>query len=544
MPGILDLMGYVQNQGEQGRQRGQRLSLNNLISGAMTAPEDQRTGYVSEAARIGGLDAATGVQKALAGMDDGARAKLGRYAQAFIALPDEQKPAAYAPLAQMAASLQLPVPQGPYQSKYAAGIAQLAQSWGGNQMPSAFREFQMTAEAAGLKPGTAEYQQAANIALGRAPRAVTGATRFDTFKGADGRPRPQRNNPTTGQVEIYNDATDSWAPLGDPISGGGQPTADMVPPPRAPSVPVNIEGVPPEEQQRISRMATLMQNSGYGPEEIDAFVASRLPDGSVSTLPSAAPSSFQAPAAAPAPRHVPGLGVGRTQEEEAGKVKAAEYAAQIAALPTIGGIEARNAGEKEVAVGAAQTRTAAGVEAAKQFGQDSGKAFAELQASGRAAGKERARLMLLRADLEKTYTGPGANALLGIKRAANAFGIKVDGLAEGEAARALSNQLALALRNPAGGEGMPGAMSNSDREFLRQSVPSLENSPQGWRAMVNMRIALADSAFKQAKYAEQLRRQGVPIQDIPGRVQDFANQNPVFQVHDSASSRRALLEKY
>jgi hypothetical protein len=71
-------------------------------------------------------------------------------------------------------------------------------------------------------------------------------------------------------------------------------------------------------------------------------------------------------------------------------------------------------------------------------------------------------------------------------------------------------------------------MSNSDREFLRQSVPSLENSPQGWRAMVDMRLALADAAVKQAQYAEQLRRQGVPIQDIPGRVQDFANQNQIF----------------
>ena len=138
------------------------------------------------------------------------------------------------------------------------------------------------------------------------------------------------------------------------------------------------------------------------------------------------------------------------------------------------------------------------------------------------------KAVALRGLLAKTYTGTGAGAVLGAKRAAAAVGISVDGLGEAEAARALSNKLALSLRNPAGGEGMPGQMSDRDLSFLKESIPSLENSPQGWRAMVNIKIALNDAAIKQARLAEQLRQQGVPIQEIPGRLRQFANQNPVF----------------
>lgn len=76
---------------------------------------------------------------------------------------------------------------------------------------------------------------------------------------------------------------------------------------------------------------------------------------------------------------------------------------------------------------------------------------------------------------------------------------------------------------------MPGAMSDADRKFLISSVPGLSNTPDGWRAMIDMRVALNDAATKQAKMAADLRRQGVPVQDIAERLQDYAEQNPVFQ---------------
>lgn len=516
MPGIADMVingysaGYGLRKDREAEQRRQGLA--GLYQQAYSAPASQRQGLLGQIAGVGGIEAASSTQQALGQFDDRRHAALDRAAQMILAAPEEARPQLWS---QIVAGLNAEGITGmkpDYDPVAVPKVAeQIVQAYGGGGQTTEARNF--SSMTRGFSPE--EIDKARRIQAGLAPRAVTGAMRFDTWTDSAGNPRPQRNNPTTGQVEIYVDEKGAWVPLGEGATAGS--------PPGQKPTQVNIAGIPQDEQGRISRVTTAMEQAGYSQPDIDAFVLSRL-DGQ---------STAQ-----------PGLGVGRKKEDEAARVKAAEYGAQVDALPTIGGLEARNAGQKELAVGAAQTQTAAGVEAAKQFGQDAGKAFTAVQESGRAGAKERARLSLLRADLQKTYTGPGANTLLGIKRVANAFGVKVDGMAEGEAARALSNQLALALRNPAGGEGMPGAMSNSDREFLRQSVPSLENSPQGWRAMVDVRLALADAAVKQAQYAEQLRRQGVPIQDIPGRVQDFANQNPVFQVHDSASSRRALLEKY
>lgn len=488
MTSILQAMGYIQDQADAGQKKG----LARLLGSAYGAAPEQRQQILGAVAQRGGADMAFEADKHFAGMDDTARKRLGQDASALLALPADQRAQAYPGFAAKAQQLGIPAPMQ-WSDSYADGLGQLATAFGGAGLSSELQTF--NAMSRGLTPD--QIAEARQINLGLKPRAVTGAMKFDTWTDASGNPRPQRNNPTTGQVEVYVDEKGQWVPLGGGV-GQSAPAATKV----------EIAGVPKDEQDRISRVATAMEQAGYSADDINAFVASRLPGGQVTQQ--------------------PGLGVGRTKEAEAYAVDSAKNQAQIDALPTIGGLEATNAGRKEMAVAAAQTATGAGVEAAKQFGQDAAKTFGAIQDSGRAAAKERSRLALLRADLKNTYTGPGANMLLGIKRAANAFGIKVDGLAEGEAARALSNQLALSLRNPAGGEGMPGAMSDADRNFLMQSVPGLLNSPQGWRAMVDMRLALADSAVKQAQYAEQLRRQGVPIQDIPGRVQDFANQNQIF----------------
>ena len=257
--------------------------------------------------------------------------------------------------------------------------------------------------------------------------------------------------------------------------------------------------------------------------------------------------------AQPAPqRNAPSPFQSRPKEQQQYLDELAQQRAKIETLPAIGRIEAQNAGMKETATQDAQlgamprrndleAQGALASAANTQFGKDAAEAYGKIQESGRMAAKERSRLLQLRSFLKDTYTGPGANAVLAIKRTASAFGVNVDGLGEGEAARALSNQLAMALRNPSGGEGMPGAMSDADRTFLVQSVPGLANSPSGWRAMVDMRVALADAAVRQAQYAETLRRQGVPIQDIPGRLQSYADSNPVFSprgVQQSGKVRR------
>jgi len=154
-----------------------------------------------------------------------------------------------------------------------------------------------------------------------------------------------------------------------------------------------------------------------------------------------------------------------------------------------------------------------------------------------AASTENARMSELARQLEASgYTGPAAGRMLDVRRFGTLLGIgDVGEIAAGEAARALSNQLALGLRNPAGGEGMPGAMSDADRDFLLQSVPRLETTPDGWRTMIEFRRKINDRRLDEARELARLRREGVTPSQIPERMQDWADRNRIFNEGDAAA---------
>jgi hypothetical protein len=551
MASILELMNNTQAGFAEGRERAKKASLAGLFSQALSAQPDQRPALYNGIAQAGGIDAVTGVHKAISEMDEERRDEFGRIATAFDALPDDQKEAAYPELARRAQQMRIPVPSGPYDSKYGDSISRIALAYSGKSgAPAGYQEFGLLTNAAGYKPGTPEYEHAAQVRLGTQGRAPNGGFGFDTFTGDDGRERQTITDPRTGRVYSYDEAAGGFLPLGgvgDSVGQGPSPPqgtddpfaflagsgATVTSGPRTPEHNAEVGGVPNSyhltDQARDILPPRDPQQAAYIRQQAAANGLEIIDEGDHWHL---------------EPRARPGMGVGRTKEEEAGRVKAAEYAAQADAAPLLGRIDAKNEALKARATADVQRDTVGGIEGNKQLGADAAKTFQTIRESGQAGIKERARLLVLRDSLGKTYTGPGANSLLTLKRVANAFGIKVEGLGEGEAARGLSNHLALSLRNPAGGEGMPGAMSDADREFLRQSTPGLQNSPQGWKALVNIRIGLANAAVEQAQYAEQLRRKGVAIIDIPGMVQEYANQHPIFQVHDSAARRNALLEKY
>jgi hypothetical protein len=172
------------------------------------------------------------------------------------------------------------------------------------EIPSGFQQFQLTAQAAGLQPGTAEYQQAARIALGQEGRASSGGYSFEMIKGADGRERPARRNPRDGSIEVFTES--GWMPLGGPAAMGGSPSPSSPTFTGPDGIPIDVSGVTdPVVRQQI------MQNPG-------AFNAA--PDMSTAQLP---PAQTSNPAA---------FGVGRSPEEQAGLTTAAQQAAQTAAL--------------------------------------------------------------------------------------------------------------------------------------------------------------------------------------------------------------------
>lgn len=112
----------------------------------------------------------------------------------------------------------------------------------------------------------------------------------------------------------------------------------------------------------------------------------------------------------------------------------------------------------------------------------------------------------------------------------NALGIR-DDVAPAQAARALANQMALELRNPAGGAGMPGALSDQDRQFLLQMIPSLESDPAAWPKMIDYRVKLAEREQQVAKMARAYRKKnnGKFDEGFFDELQGWSAKNPLFK---------------
>lgn len=153
----------------------------------------------------------------------------------------------------------------------------------------------------------------------------------------------------------------------------------------------------------------------------------------------------------------------------------------------------------------------------------------EIRAAARLAGSEMSSLDALESQLAKVNTGAFAQTRINLGKAASLLGLS-DGaeVSAAEAAQSIANRLALQLRNPAGGEGMPGAMSDADREFLASTIPSIANSEGGWRQMIEIRRRLARSAQEQAQEAERFMRQGGRATDLPGHMAEWASQRSLF----------------
>jgi hypothetical protein len=120
---------------------------------------------------------------------------------------------------------------------------------------------------------------------------------------------------------------------------------------------------------------------------------------------------------------------------------------------------------------------------------------------------------------------------------AKSLGLNVDPkLPNKEASIALTNELALAMRNPENGEGMPGNFSDADREFVVKSVPNLMQTAQGRRQLIDMQIKLLQRQADVAAMARQwVFRHGRPdaVNPVTGKnfydnLQDWSARNPLF----------------
>jgi hypothetical protein len=142
MPALLDAFlagGQAGTRDREIRHANQRRSkLADLMSQGISAPQEQRTGLLSQMAAVD-PDAAMSAQKHFGAIDGDRRKRLGEFASVFNALPDEQKATAYPQFAAQAREvLGVPIPDQ-WDPTFGPRIAQIGQALGSGQQELAPR---------------------------------------------------------------------------------------------------------------------------------------------------------------------------------------------------------------------------------------------------------------------------------------------------------------------------------------------------------------------------------------------------------------------
>lgn len=114
---------------------------------------------------------------------------------------------------------------------------------------------------------------------------------------------------------------------------------------------------------------------------------------------------------------------------------------------------------------------------------------------------------------------------------ANSLGIQIDPkLGDKEAAAAIGNKLAIELRNTGQGSGMPGSLSDSDREFLRSMTPQLAQTAAGRQKIIDSHIALANRDAQIAQFARNYEgKYGKVDNGFFTQLSEWSKANPLFK---------------
>lgn len=166
----------------------------------------------------------------------------------------------------------------------------------------------------------------------------------------------------------------------------------------------------------------------------------------------------------------------------------------------------------------------------KAVGKAFGEQYNQIQSAGFLANKTIDKVNRLNQLLEGVSTGKLTPIGTDVASTAASLGFKVNkNLGNLQAAEALTNEMALQLRNPSGGAGMPGALSDSDRNFLRAMVPGIEKTPEGRRLVSESMVKLAKRDQEVAKLARDYRkRNGQLDEGFYDELAKYSEQNPLF----------------
>jgi hypothetical protein len=142
------------------------------------------------------------------------------------------------------------------------------------------------------------------------------------------------------------------------------------------------------------------------------------------------------------------------------------------------------------------------------------------------------------------YQGFAGGAVAAFKNMARTFGFNEEALGtdETQAFRALANQFSLSIRNPKAGEGLPGNLSDKDLAFLRESAPSLDNTPEANRKIIGFmrKIEEKNKIMKQeeANYIKANRT----IEGLAEHMEKFRNSVDMFKDEEKPKEANQVID--
>lgn len=162
-----------------------------------------------------------------------------------------------------------------------------------------------------------------------------------------------------------------------------------------------------------------------------------------------------------------------------------------------------------------------------------GQAHVDLVAAAKSASERAADLERIDSLLADVPTGTGFDEWK--MKAKKILGVDLGDVSRAEAAATIQNAAALKFRSTGDGGGMPGNMSDADREFLRSMTPGIETTPQGRKLVIETQKA--DEKFArglagaESRYLQDKRKAGEPIDpyDIEQFRMAYAEANPRYK---------------
>lgn len=184
----------------------------------------------------------------------------------------------------------------------------------------------------------------------------------------------------------------------------------------------------------------------------------------------------------------------------------------------------------------------------KTVGKGFGEQYDKIQTSGFNANSKITNLQRMQQFLQGMSTGTFTPAKTEVAKIAQGLGIDIDPtLGAKQALAALASEVALQMRNPAGGAGMPGSLSDKDLAFLRSMPPGIEKTPEGNRLLTETSMKLAQRDKDVAALARTYRKaHGQLDEGFFDQLDEWSKQHPLFSEGKTSSplSDADLLKKW